>query len=202
MTKNNKRNSRRRRRGDINSNFPLPPKPNLLAYSGIIPRTASEEGIVAVLRDVVTYATGVGTSFVSYLDNNPSSTDNWGEYSTSWSEYRVLGIRFEYVPTFAVNTATVASGPLVHCILHMKATPAISSYANAMSYGDSKLGHVMKKYVDEWRMASAEEGTFLDCSAPAGTAFTQTAYADSLTTATTYGTVFRTWLIQFRNPRK
>ncbi len=60
----------------------------------------------------------------------------------------------------------------------------------------------MKKYVDEWRMASAEEGTFLDCSSPAGTAFIQTAYADTLTTATAYGTVFRTWLIQFRNPRK
>jgi hypothetical protein len=84
----------------------------------------------------------------------------------------------------------------------MKATPAIASYPQALSYGDSKLGHVTKKYVDEWRMASAEEGTFLDCSAPAGTAFVLTSYAEGLTTATTYGTAFRTWLIQFRNPRK
>jgi hypothetical protein len=183
-------------------NFPKVPKPNVLEYKGVIPRAASEEGIVAILRDIVSYATGAGTSFVSYLDNNPSSTDNWSEYSTSWSEYRVLGIRFEYVPTYAVNTAAITSGPLAHSVLHMKATPAIASYSQALSYGDSKLGHTAKKYVDEWRMASAEEGTFLDCSSPSGTAFVQTAYADTLTTGTTYGTVFRTWLIQFRNPRK
>ncbi len=197
-----KRNKRAPRGGAKSRNFPTPPPASELIYRGPIPRNTAETGLVAVLRDIATYATGVGTSFVSYLDNNPSSTDNWSEYSTSWSEYRVLGIRFEYSPTFAVNTATVSSNPLVHSVLHMKSTPAIASYAQGLSYGDAKLGHTTKKFVDEWRMNSAEEGTFIDTSAPAGTAFVHTAYADTLTTATTYGTLFRTWLVQFRNARK
>lgn len=198
----NKRNNRQRRGDALRKNFPAPPPASELIYRGIIPRNTAETGLVAVLRDVATYGTGGGTSFVSYLDNNPSSTDNWAEYSTSWSEYRVLGIRFEFSPTFAVNTATVATNPVLHAVLHMKTTPAIASYAQGLSYGDSKLGHVTKKFVDEWRMNSAEEGTFIDTASPAGTAFVHTAYADTLTTATTYGTLFRTWLVQFRNARK
>lgn len=197
MAKRN--NKMRRKKGE---NFPRVPRPSVLEYKGFIPTTASEEGIVAVLRDTAAYSTGAGTAFASYLDNNPSSTDNWSEYSTSWSEYRVLGIRFEYSPQYIVNTAAVNSAPLVHSVLHMKSTPAIASYAQAVSYGDSKLGHVNRRFVREWRMASAEEGTFIDCAAPAGTAFVFTAYAEGLTTALTYGVLFRTWLIQFRNPRK
>jgi hypothetical protein len=201
MTKPRKTQRRRNRNGG-RLNFPPVPRPSQLEYKGIIPANAAEEGIVSVLRDVATYSTGAGTSFVSYLDNNPSSTDNWSEYSTSWSEYRVLGVRFEYVPTFTVNTAAINSAPLAHSVLHMKATPAISSYPQALSYGDARLGHVNKRFTREWRMASAEEGTFIDTASPAGTAFVFTAYAEGLTAALTYGTLFRTWLIQFRNPRK
>jgi hypothetical protein len=171
-------------------------------YKGPIPRNVSEDGIVAVLRDVVTFNTGAGTTFVSYLDNNPSSTDNWSEYSTSWAEYRVLGIRYEYSPTFLVNTAAVLTAPLATTVLHMKASPAIASYPQALSYGDSRLGHVTKKFSREWRMIGAEEGAWIDTAAPAGTAFTFAAYGEALTTALLYGTMVRTYLVQFRNPRK
>jgi hypothetical protein len=182
--------------------FPVVPSPSALQYRGIIPRNASEDGIVSVLRDVVTYNTGAGTSFVSYLDNNPSSTDNWSEYSTSWSEYRVLGIRFEYSPTYVVNVAAVQTAPFVTSVLHMKSTPAIASYPQALSYGDSRLGHITKTFSREWRMIGAEEGAWIDTGAPAGTTFVFSAYAETLTTALLYGTMLRTWLVQFRNPRK
>lgn len=190
------------RRGVNNKNFPPVPRASLLEYRGVIPANAAEEGIVVILRDTATFSTGGGTSFTSILDNNPSGTDNWTEYSTSWSEYRVLGVRYHYAPTFAVNTAAVNSAPLAHAVLHMKSSPAISSYSNAVAYGDSRLGHVNKMFTREWRMASAEEGTFLDTAAPAPTAVTFTAYAEGLSTGLTYGVCFRTWLVQFRNPRK
>lgn len=196
--KSNKPARRRVRRKD----FPLVPSPSALQYNGPIPANASEDGIVSVLRDVVAFNTGAGTSFVSYLDNNPSSTDNWSEYSTSWSEYRVLGIRFTYSPTYVVNAAAVQTAPFVTSILHMKSTPAIASYPQALSYGNSRFGHISKPFVREWRMIGAEEGAWIDTAAPAGTTFVFTAYSETLTTALLYGTMLRTWLIQFRNPRK
>jgi len=193
------RRPRMRKRG---KNFPLVPSPSSLAYRGPIPHNASEDGIVALLRDVVVFNTGAGTSFVSYLDNNPSSSDNWSEYSTSWSEYRVLGIRFTYSPTYVVNVAAVQTAPFVTSVLHMKSTPAIASYPQALSYGDSRMGHITKPFSREWRMIGAEEGAWIDTGAPAGTTFVFTAYSETLTTALLYGTMLRTWLIQFRNPRK
>jgi hypothetical protein len=198
IMRNNKQRGVRVRR----KNFPLVPSPQSLAYKGPIPQNASEDGIVAVLRDTVAFNTGAGTSFVSYLDNNPSSSDNWSEYSTSWSEYRVLGIRFTYSPTYVVNVAAVQTAPFVTSVLHMKSTPAIASYPQALSYGDSRLGHITKPFNREWRMIGAEEGAWIDTGAPAGTTFVFTAYAETLTTALLYGTMLRTWLIQFRNPRK
>lgn len=200
MVKRNRNKNARRMRGS--RNIPRPPPASVLSYKGIIPYNASETGITTLLRDEFSLSTGAGTAISANLDNNPSGTDNWSEYSTSWSEYRVLGIRFQFVPQYAVNTAAVATSPFAHSILHMKAAPAIVSYGQCFSYGDAKFGHVTKPFLREWRMDSAEEGTFLDCSAPALTAYTFTYYADSLTAATIYGILFRTWLVQFRNPRK
>lgn len=197
MKQRQKRN--RRRNG---KNFPPVPSPSALMYKGIIPYNASETGIVAVLRDQFALSTGVGTSVSGNLDNNPSGTDNWSEYSTSWSEYRVLGIRFQFVPNFAVNTAAIATSPLVTSVLHMASAPAIVSYSQCFSYGDSQLGHITKPSIREWRMTEVAEANFIDCSAPGLTSYVYTYYADSLTAATIYGNIFRTWLVQFRNPRK
>lgn len=174
----------------------------MLSYRGPIPTRTAENGAVVLLREIATLSTGAGTSFNSIIDNNPSGCDNWSEYSTSWSEYRVLGIRFEYVPQFAVNTAVVNVSPLVHCILHMKSNPAITSYPQAFSYGDSHLGHVCRRRLMEWRMSTPEEASFLDTNAPAGVAVAYTNYAEGLTTATQYGILFVTYLVQFRNARK
>ncbi len=194
----NKRSSRRSKE----PNFPRVPRTDLMLYNGVIPTHNAESGTLVIMREVATLATGAGTSFNSILDNNPSGTDNWSEYSTSWSEYRVLGIRFEYEPQYPVNTAAVTTAPLVHCILHMKSNPAIASYPQAFSYGDSYLGHVSRKRIMEWRMTTPEEATFVDTSSPAGTAIAYTNYAEGLTTATQYGVVFVTYLVQLRNTRK
>ncbi len=196
-----KQKQRRQNRGRGRKNFPVAPSSGALIYRGIIPQNTAETGIVATLRDYVTFNTGAGTGFNSQLDNNPSSADNWSEYSTSWSEYRVLGIRFEFVPQFSVNTTAVTTGPLVNSILHMAGAPSNTTYATSLGYGDAKLGHVTKSFVREWRMTEVNEAQFISTASPANTAYVFIAYADSLTTGTAYGAIFRTWLVQFRNSR-
>jgi hypothetical protein len=193
---------KRKQRSNNAKNFPPVPRPGLIEYHGPIPVNASETGIVAVLRDEFALSTGVGTVISGNLDNNPSGTDNWSEYSTSWSEYRVLGIRIEFKPAFSVNTAAVATNTFCSSVLHMAAAPSIVSYGQCFSYGDAKLGHVTKPQTREWRMTETPEAAFIDCAAPTLSSYVYTYYADTLTGATIYGQIFRTWLVQFRNPRR
>ncbi len=197
MRKNKRQNKRVR-----NNNLPPVPPPDTIAYKGPIPSNTAESGIVATLRDVATLGTGAGTSFLSLLDNNPSSADNWSEYSTSWNEYRVLGIKFHYVPGLVVNTTAVSVGPMVHAIVHTQSAPSPTTLAEALSYGDAKLGHTTKEFTAEWRMTASGESDFGSTTSPGSTSYAMITYADGLTTAINYGVIFRTWLIQFRNSRK
>jgi hypothetical protein len=184
------------------SRIPRAPGPSIIEYKGPIPMNTAEVGVAVLLRDVVTLNTGAGTSFSSQLDNNPSSVDNWSEYQTSWNEYRVLGIRFHFVPGPAVNSATVVVGPMAHSIVHSVTAPSNTTLAETLSYGDSQLGHTTKPFTCEWRMAGADEARFSTTSSPALSSYTLLTFADTLTTATAYGAIYRTWYIQFRNARK
>ncbi len=178
--------------------FQRPPPASATLFRGVIPQRTSENGIIALLRLNATFSTGAGTSFVSNLDNNPSSADNWTEYSNAWTEYRVLGMRLEYEPIQVVNTTTVTAGPIVHSVLHGPSISAVTNYGQAFSYGDAKLGNTMRKYVREWRMSGTAESTYQLCLSPAATSLAFLSAAFGLTTATTYGYGFVTYLVQFR----
>jgi len=179
--------------------FLMPPPASATLYAGPVPQRTAENGIVALLREDAIFSTGSGTNFVSVLDNNPSGADNWTEYSNSWGEYRVLAMRVEYEPVQVVNTAAVTAAPLVHSVLHQASLPSSpSNYGQAFSLGDAKLGNTMRKFVRVWRMSGTAEATYQNTLAPAATSLTVTSSAFGLTTATTYGYAFITYLVQFR----
>ncbi len=176
--------------------------PSLIAYKGVIPSRTSDNGIVAILRSNDQFDTGGGTSIVGILDNNPSASDNWSEYSTAWSEYRVLGMRLQFAPLYSVNTATITTGPIVHSVVHTSSVISPTDYAEALSIGDSKMSNITRPFVREWRMSDADEATWLPTSAPAATADAFAFAAFDLTTGTTYGQGLITYFVQFRTTRK
>ncbi len=196
--KNNKALKRLRR----GSRMPRVPLPSVIEYRGPIPENTADVGVAVLLRDVVTLNTGAGTSFSSRLDNNPSSVDNWSEYQGAWNEYRVLGIKFHFVPGPTVNSATIVVGPMAHSIVHTATTPSNTTLSETLSYGDSKLGHTAEPFSCEWRMTSPDEAAFITTTSPASTSYTLLTFADTLTTGTAYGAIYRTWYVQFRNARK
>jgi hypothetical protein len=167
-------------------------------YSGPVPQRTAENGIVALLRENASFASGTGTSFVSVLDNNPSGADNWTEYSNAWAEYRVLAIRVEYEPIQVVNTAAVTAAPLVHSVIHQPSLSPPANYGQAFSAGDAKLGNTMRKFVRTWRMSGTAEATYQNTLAPSATSLTVASSAFGLTTGVTYGIAFITYLVQFR----
>jgi len=180
------------------TDFLSPPNASATVYMGPVPQRTAENGIVALLREDAVFVSGSGTSFVSILDNNPSSADNWTEYSNAWGEYRVLAMRVEYEPVQIVNTAAVAAAPLVHSVVHQPSLSSPGNYGQAFSIGDAKLGNTMRKHVRTWRMSGTAEATYQNTLSPAATSLAFVNSAFGLTTATTYGYAFITYLIQFR----
>lgn len=199
-TNNNKRNRKRLPVTDQarQTDFLPPPNASATVYMGPVPQRTAENGIVALLRADAAFASGSGTSFVSILDNNPSGCDNWTEYSNAWSEYRVLAIRVEYQPIQIVNTSAVTAAPLVHSVIHQPSLTAPTNFGQAFSIGDAKLGSTMRKFVRTWRMSGTAEATYQNTLAPAATSLAVTSSAFGLTTGTTYGYAFITYLVQFR----
>jgi hypothetical protein len=195
--KTKKRTRRNRARSGID--FPVPPPANLITYKGPIPTRTSERGIVVSVRALSTLSTGVGTSFNVLLDNNPSGADNWSEYSTAWAEYKVLGMRFEVIPTAKVNTAALASGPLITNVLHQSTAPGITTLTNCFSFGDPSVHNTTDHFVFEWRLQDTDESLWQLTSAPGRTSYTANFFSSGLTTATTYGYVYITYLVQFHN---
>jgi len=198
MRKNNRKSKNGNR---SNRNFPVPPLPSAVSYSGKIPSNTSETGTVVTLRNAFQLTTN-GAGFVNSTQNaDVSAFDNFSEYSTIFQDYRTLGIRYEYYPNFAVNSASVGGGLMVHCILHTEITPSISNITEAYSYGDSRVGNVFKPWKAEWRMAATDEAEWLPVTS-SGSHKAITITIDQAGASIAYGVVFVTALVQFRTTRK
>lgn len=196
------KNKSKNRRGQNGSDFPRPPPTAQLTYRGQIPTRTSERGITVILRQVSAQTTAVaGTTLNLLLGNNPSSSDNWADYAAAWTQYRVLGIRFEWQPyqnTSSTGVTPLNYGSHVHTILHQTAAPSTNTVANCFSSGDSKVTQFYKPYVRVWKMLDQNEASWIATSAPASTSYTFSSYANNLTINSTYGVMFVTYFVQFR----
>lgn len=164
------------------------------------------DGIVVELRLTQSVASGATTQLNYTVNCDPSSADNWSEYSTSWGEYRVLAMTTQYEPAFSVSYLGVGSvfgvGPSVHSSYHQYAAPTSTNYATAWSVGDSTVSHVTKRSKRVWRMSEPREANFSTVATPATNIFGASYFADNVVTATTYGIMFITYLVQFRSRTK
>lgn len=198
--KNN--NQKRRSRGRAGKNLPPVPATSLIRYTGRIPTSNSEDGVVVQLRALTQLFTGAAATTYSFTQTKDvTSYDNWSEYSTIFQEYRVLGIRYEFFPTKVVNTTAIEAGVQTHSVLHTTISPAITTLSDAISYGDVRVASTTKPWVATWKMTSTEEAAFIPVTT-AYTDFTLTVFGNNLTINTTYGYILATALVQFRTTRK
>jgi len=183
-------------------NIPPVPSPSAVSYSGRIPTNNSESGVVATLKRAFQVTTNLSGLYASTQTYDPSGCDNWTEYSTIFEEYRVLGIRYEYYPTFTVNTTGVGGGLMVNSIIHAYTSPSPGNITEAYSYGDSRVGNVFKPFVREWKMSEVGEAEFVKTSSTASDQYTFMVYIDQGGASIAYGVVFCNYLVQFRTLRK
>lgn len=204
MTKN--QNLRTRKRRNPKSRVP---SSAAVQYQGPTKELRdAQDGIVVELRLTQSVASGGGTSLNYSLNTDPSAADNWSEYSTAWGEYRVLAMTAVYEPLkscslYAGAASTYeAQAPAIHSVYHQFTAPTTTNYATAWSVGDSIVSHVTKRSSRVWRMSESREAVFNPTSTPVTTIYGVSYFADGVTTATTYGIMFITYLVQFRSRTK
>lgn len=202
MTKRSTKRNKQRGRIASTRNFPPVPRSDLLLYTGPIPQNVSESGTLVTLRGATSLATGIGVTTASIIENvDVTAYDNFSEYSTIFQEYRVLGVRYHYMPKEVVNVVGLEAGLLVSSILHTTISPTPGNITEAFAYGDARLGTGFRPFVREWRMTETDEAKWLDINA-AGTHKGIMLFLDQATANFTYGVLFKTALVQFRTTRK
>jgi len=183
------------------------PAASLISYKGRVDLPLNDTGITANLHETVSIASSGGGG-ISYIDTySPSSADNWSEYSTSWLEYRVLGIKYHYMPQYKVNTATtttvIQDTPVVFTTLHSVNTPVPTTISEAWAYSNNgKVDSLMREKSVTWKMNDAFEAQFESTVSPNSSIYTVMFWGSGASNSITYGTIFITYLVQFRNTRK
>jgi hypothetical protein len=168
-----------------------------IAYKGPIVFPDNDTTIVSLL-DNATIIVSAGGALLANFNTLPTSSRNWSEYSTSWAEYRVLGIKFSYDPIAAVNTASAPGFSGYHCTYHGATAPAPTTLAQAASTGVAKPWNAFKRFVREWRMQDPEEALFQPCASPSSTSYALTLYAEGGGVSQYYGNLLIQYLVQFR----
>jgi hypothetical protein len=159
------------------------------------------DSITVTLFDNATISASAGGSILANFGNNPSSAANWTEMSTSWDEYRVLGIKFSYDPNNVVNTATLSGFNGYNMIVHGPSTSSPGTLAGAASTGVAHRWNAFRRFTREWRMSEVAESTFIDTSSPTTTSDALQLYAVNGTATQYYGNILIEFLVQFRTHR-
>jgi len=169
---------------------------NAITYKG--PLTTIVDSTVGTFYVDATIATSAGGIISGVFNNDPSIATNWSNYVGSWNEYRVLGIRYTYVPGNVVNTAALAGFTGYHSIIRGLTSPNPLTLSDAASQGISRSWTAFRPFTREWRMMDVEEAVFVKTGSPAATSNTLSIYANGGTASTTYGHMLIMFLVQFR----
>jgi hypothetical protein len=201
MFRNSRKTNKSTKTRNGRQNFPVAPRPGQTEYLGWIPENNAETGVVVTLRGAVQLTTNGAGFLLSVQNADPTSLDNFPEYATIFEEYRVLGIKYHYYPTHAVNSAAVGGGQMVSSILHTELSPTPGNLTEAFSYGDARIGNVFRPWIREWKMSGTLESNFEDTNVSSNHKAIMVVIDQGAATLA-YGVMYVTALVQFRTTRK
>lgn len=124
------------------------------------------------------------------------------EYQSLYSEYRLLAIEIEFLPTHYVNTTGGIIRDAIYCIQDRQSATALTSVGNALAYSDSvtihKGGSAFKCCM---RMSGPGESSWIStASSPAAADRLYIKYYSVGNTASvTLGTYVARMVVQYRN---
>jgi hypothetical protein len=161
----------------------------------------SQDSMTVALLDGATISSSIAGLISGTFNNNPSGARNFTEFSTSWLEYRVLGIKITYYPITITPNLTLQTGSGSQSVVHGTVSTAPTSLSQAFSTGVARPFSVFKPFSRQWRMSTINEAVFVSTAAPASTSDTFVLYADNATISQVFGNLLVEYITQFKTHR-
>lgn len=152
----------------------------------------------------------VSSAAAGYLEvysntTRPASTPEWASMASNFREYRVLGIRSEYVPNYdssGFNGTGRALQPGAAAVYHgpdpaWQGAVTTSSVQNTFLMEGSRPFHPCKGCVLEWRMGDVEEAQFFSTSTSSAVGGVYSV-SGTVTASVPFGVQFITTLVEFK----
>jgi hypothetical protein len=180
------------------------PPATALAYRGPIAPVPSANGTVprlfAAIADVV--SNGIGLIQLGVVCN-PTTSADWLNFATTYTEFRLLGAKMRFIPSFfgtASSGLTALPGTMVLCALR-DATVSAPAAQQALETSPNRSNSIYRPLVLEMRSSGALETMWQNTDTAGALNFTFGLTASGLTPSITYGQYVLTMLVQFRNAR-
>jgi len=162
---------------------------------------ARDETLSTQELTLVTNLTASAGGIITPAWSNPNSASEWSQMAALYEEYRVVGLRAVYIPFYphwgTSSALALNQGGIVWYPLRNGSALATSA-ATAFAYAGAIPHAITDRAVVENRMSATNESDFTNTTTPVGL-FAVAAYGSGFTASTSYGTMFITWLVQFRS---
>lgn len=142
-----------------------------------------------------------GGELTGYIaTNNVNATSEWGSFTSTYHEARVLGMKLVYEPFFNVSSdAAVGLGAV--CATHEQTGSNPTGLGQIIEFADHIKVRTTHPFVCEWRARGIEELTFKDLNAWPSVGPGVKWFIDDCAAERVYGRIYITFLVEFRGRR-
>lgn len=175
---------------------------DLSPYSGPIRLDVSEVrprvDRINLMRSFPVISNGGGELILNVTPGSVTSANDWGNFSNSYKEYRVVAMEVKYLPKYVVNDTVVNASSGAMAISHTGATTSPASLSDVVSYGNWKPWYTAKPSTTVFRARGAEELQWGPVTAANDIGSVVGYIADS-TGSVVYGNFVLSYVVEFRN---
>lgn len=171
-------------------------------------RKSKQGNLTAVkLRLTNTLSSDAGGTITQYYNfRDPSSTNDWSNFSALYDSYRVFALKIKFVPLYPNNlSATTTYMPLYWCVDQDNVdNTGITSVGNIVQYENLKVKNMYKPWkiyikCPKWLQASLPGG-FQDIANPVSNGVL-VSYGSGFNASSDWGTMIVTYYVGFKNRR-
>jgi hypothetical protein len=172
--------------------------PSAIVYHGPILKSLDKENTdtmtTVLLSDsaATASATAINGTFSFY---NPSTAVDWSDYSSSYDQYRVLGVELHFVPNASTANFANSYAPIA-TVVDRDTSTALVSYASADNYASLEMHCLDRPWKRVWHMANVTDAQFFNTQALPSTSGAFKLFASGLSNVT-YGRFICYWRVQF-----
>lgn len=152
-----------RSRGSSSRSRASQPSATSSVYTGPLRRSPRAEPSMTTVTIVIvqsSISTSAGGTLSNYLTtSNVTTATDWASFASAYYEYRVLGMRVEYVPRSPGATSSFCNGFIGSVHSTSAGVPVAAS--EVANLDDAKFRSFAYPWSHEWRMNGIDESGFL-----------------------------------------